>query len=213
MKKLFALLTISTLFLTACGGGTRFIGEWSPAEKSESMPYQKVFIVGMTADVQARTAFENAVAIELKKKGVAFEMSTTHFPPTFRPDSEEKHQHILDKVHELGCTAILTMALKDVKEETRYVPGNAYPSVGVGYYGGFGMYYGYTYGRVYDPGYYTEDRTYFLESNVYDAANETLQWSAQSKTYNPANINAFSEDYASALVYELKKNEIVQKAE
>ncbi|KAB2814829.1 hypothetical protein [Phaeocystidibacter luteus] len=207
-SKLLAIAAVSVM--VACGASTKFVGAWSAQEPSANLPYKKVYIIGLSENIQARTAFENAVAEKLAKAGVAVEMSTTHYPPTYRADTDQKREEVLVKIRELGCDAIMTMALKDVMSESRYVPGTrSYPAVGIGYYGGWGTYVGYTYGAVYEPGYYTEDQTYFLETNVFDANDESLQWSAQSKTYNPSSMNSFSEDFSNALTYELTKNKIV----
>jgi hypothetical protein len=53
------------------------------------------------------------------------------------------------------------------------------------------------YGSVYSPGYYTTDKTYFLECNLYDLKQDgKLVWSGQSETYNPSSLESFAKSFA-----------------
>lgn len=63
----------------------------------------------------------------------------------------------------------------------------------------------------YQPGYYVTDKTYYLETNLYDASTEELIWSAQSATYNPASINDFLKSYQRALAKELKDDGLLAR--
>lgn len=59
---------------------------------------------------------------------------------------------------------------------------------------------------MYDPGYYVTDKTYFLETNLYNAASGQLVWSAQSETVNPTSIDAFAEEYPEVLLERMVKD-------
>jgi hypothetical protein len=67
------------------------------------------------------------------------------------------------------------------------------------------------YPRMYDPGYYVTDKTYFLETNLYDSETEELIWSAQSETVNPGGIDNFVADYPDKLVEQMVKDGLLQK--
>ena len=58
---------------------------------------------------------------------------------------------------------------------------------------------------MYDPGYYVNDKTYFIESNLYDVESEDIIWSVQSEAYNPSNLESASNKYAAQLIKELKQ--------
>lgn len=216
MKKIL-LLSVSlvlTVAMVSCGNNTKLVGKWQPEMASQAMPFKKVFIIGITQNLEARQSFEDQVKSVFDTRGVASVASLGHLNPHSGLDSTARKDAVIAKAKELGCDAILTMALLDATSETRYVQGSSYPTMGMygSLYGGFGGYYGYHYGAVYSPGYYTEDKTYFLESNVYDLNAETLQWSGQSKTWNPGSINSFSEDFAVMLTSSLLKDGIVTHA-
>ena len=131
--------------------------------------------------------------------------STEHFAPNFKQGNLPGKQEIIDKVRSLGCEALLTVALVDKTSETRYVPGTAtyMPYGSYGY--GWGGYYGYGM-STYNPGYYTTDKTYFVESHIFDVESEKMIWSAQSEAYNPSSISKFSRDYTTVLADRISKD-------
>jgi hypothetical protein len=45
---------------------------------------------------------------------------------------------------------------------------------------------------------------------LYDAETEDLIWSAQSETYNPVNLETFSENFAEEIVEELQAKKIIE---
>jgi hypothetical protein len=55
------------------------------------------------------------------------------------------------------------------------------------------------------PGYYTNDKTYYIEGNLFDASTGKILWSMQSDAYNPAGIKSFSREYAELVIYQIKK--------
>jgi hypothetical protein len=99
----------------------------------------------------------------------------------------------------------MLVAIKDVKEETRYVPGSATSYSPYGY-GGYYGHYGGGMAYNYSPGYYTTDKIIYLETNLYNLATDELVWSAQSKTTNPADFSSFSREYIYAVLAQLKKD-------
>ena len=63
---------------------------------------------------------------------------------------------------------------------------------------------------VYEPGHYTTDRTYYVESNLYDAKTEELIWSAKSKTLNSYDLEQFTKDYIDALYEQMIKDGVLK---
>lgn len=62
-----------------------------------------------------------------------------------------------------------------------------------GFHGGMGM-------MMYQPGYYTTDKTYFYETNIFDAASEDMIWMSRSEATNPpSSISKFSREYSKIL--------------
>lgn len=211
-KRIFGLLAVALipLLLINCGSSTHITGTWSNPDVNVT-GYNAILVTALTPNVVARRAVEGSVVEELQSKGVNAKASINVFPPNFMNNQPSKEE-VLDKVREENMKGVLTITLLDTQEDTRYVPGTtAYaPYPRYGYYGSFGGYYGMYYGQVYDPGYYSTSRTYFIENNLYDVASEDLVWSAQSKSYDPSNIESAARSLAKALVYEMSKDGILE---
>jgi hypothetical protein len=59
---------------------------------------------------------------------------------------------------------------------------------------------------MYDPGYYTTDKTYFMEGELFDAETETMIWSVQTESYNPSSIDKFSKQLTDLMQARLEKD-------
>ncbi|WP_346318513.1 hypothetical protein [Chitinophaga sp. YIM B06452] len=212
MKRISWLMLCASIVLTACSTTTR-VTEFYRNPDAPKKTYQSIFIAALVHNVNAKNSIETNLANAAQARGYKAIKSADVFPPNFTRDKIPNKETILNKVRELGCDAIFTVALVDKTSETRYVPGSGpyrpYPAFG--WYGNFWGYYSYWGPMMYDPGYYTTDKTYFMEGNLYDAASETLLFSMQSSTMNPNSVDDFSKSYTAALVGELEKQGLLKK--
>ena len=81
-------------------------------------------------------------------------------------------------------------------------------------YGMYGSYYGYYnhyYPQVYSPGYYSTDKTYYIESNFYDLELDQLLWSIQSEAYNPTSLESWFKKYSYNLIKLQKEEGLITK--
>ena len=212
MKTSILSLCFALLLLSSCGTSTKIIGSWTaddlPAEKS----YKKVFITALTPNAGVRNAMENNLAMAAKEREIEAVTSGEAFTISFTQDNQPSKTEILDKVRAENADAIFTVTLLDKESETRYIPGSTYSPMSYGgYYGGFYSYYNTMYPMTYEPGYYTTDKIFYVESNLYDAETEALIWSAQSKTVNPTNLESFASEYTRVMVDELIKDGVLKR--
>ena len=63
----------------------------------------------------------------------------------------------------------------------------------------------------YEPGYYVTDTKYFWESNFYDMSTQTLVYSVQTQSFDPANSESLGHQYGQMIVNDMVKNNIVNK--
>lgn len=198
------ILFFTFTFIYSCGTGQKVTNSWVNKEAFQGQKYNKIFIVALTGNQTARRVVENDLANEASKKGIEIIKSSDIFTQNYSGVKPSKDE-MLVKVRELKCDAIFAVSLLDVKSESRYVPGDViyapYPSHR--YYGGFGAYYSYWAPTVYSPGYYTNDKTYFIEANLFDSNREEILWSVQSESYNPSNLNEFSKGYTNLIFSQL----------
>ena len=195
--------------LASCAPSTKISGSWSSPEKPAS-PCKKLLATALTSNPVNRQAFEEELVAALGEDGVEASSSLTLIQLGSAADKEGMAKAV-KTVQDAGYDGILTIALLDQTSETRYVQGStAYAPMGYGgYYGRFGGYYGYYSAMTYDPGYYTTDKLYYIEVNLYDAQSESLVWSSQSETTNPSNLEAFSHTFAGVVVDRMVKDGII----
>lgn len=210
MRSIYILFALG-LFLVSCGSSTSISESWTNEEKLKTKSYQSVFIVAITGNMALKTLIEDELAFYAEKNGTRAIKSHEMFPATFTKGNTPTRDAILEVIQNSGADAIFTVSLLDQESETRYVPGNTnyaygYNPLSYSYYGSFYGYYNVMRPIAYDPGHYTTDKIYYLESNVYDAESGELIWSAQSKTYNPSSLESFTQDYTEALIKRLEKD-------
>ncbi|WP_276498861.1 hypothetical protein [Pontibacter litorisediminis] len=205
------LALLAGALLWGCTPTTRITGTWKNPEAT-AQNYSKVMVVALTDNVRARQTAETDMQAQLQKHGVESVRSIDMFPPTVAQKGGPDVNEILSKAQEQGYEGILTIALLDEETETRYVPGSyGYtPMTRFGWYGRFRGYYTYWYPTLYDPGYYAEEKIYFLETNLYDAKTEQLQWSAQTESHSPASLRKASENLAELTINRLAQEGLLQ---
>jgi hypothetical protein len=214
MKKSYLLFTaiITTVIITACSSA-RQSGVWVNTEKIQGKSFNKIFIIVMTANVEARAKLENDLAAAAVLKGYNAVKSIDVMPPTLSDPKSESKEQIAAKVKESGCDAVLVTSLLKKEESSRYIPGAGDYSM-LPYYswgGRYRSYYSHWYPTLYSPGYYTNENTYFMQSNLYDAASEEVMWSVQSKVFAPSSLDSFSKEYIYGLIKRLENENLLKK--
>jgi hypothetical protein len=205
MKKIIALLFL-TSFMVSCGPSQKVTSSWVNKEVPAGAKYKTIFILALVQNQSAKNIIETDLAKAAEAKGMKVYKSSEVFAPNFTKENLPDKQTILEKVKSLGCEGVLSIGLVDKQSETRYVPGTTMYTPYMGYGMGFGGYYGYMGSTMYNPGYYTEEKTYFMEANLFDVASEKLIWSAQSEAYNPSSISKFSRDYTAVIADRINKD-------
>lgn len=216
LKSFLILLIIGAAFNSCSTTKVRVIGTWVNKEKVPALKGKvtSVFITVMTQNEVVKSVLENDLADAAAAKGIKSVKSYYVFGPVRTKENLPPKDLVLKNIRSLGCNVIFTVVLLDQTSETRYVQGSGVsvyaPYPHYGYYGNFGSYYGYS-STVYTPGYYTEDKTYYIESNLYDANTEELLVSMQTKVANPSEIEKSGKQYTKALIQELENQGLLKK--
>lgn len=186
------------------------MGSWKSPE-IEAQHYRRVVVAALTDNVLARQEVENDLQAQLQLRGIQVTRSIDLFPPSAASKAGPDVNMLLERIKTDGHDAILTAALVDEQTETRYVPGNMgyRPMTRFMWYGSFRGYYTYWYPTLYDPGYYTEDKVYYLETNLYDVNSDRLVWSAQSKSYSPRNLRKAASQFAEVTVQKMTEDNVL----
>jgi hypothetical protein len=212
MKRSIIYLFAMFFSIVSCGPSQKVTSSWVSPGAASGVSYQKVFVAVLTNNAAAKNSVENSISDKLSEMGVKVAISTETFPPGFSDYAEVGKEEMLKKIRETGSDAIFTVALLDVQTSERYHSGIPYETgyPGFGFYSSWHGYYNYRIHVIYSPGYYTTDKTYLIESNLYDAASEKLIWTVQSSSFSPASLNDWFRGYSSLMINQMKKDGLLK---
>jgi hypothetical protein len=211
MKSTLKLLLLTIIFVvTSCATTTNITGSWKKPGVT-STPFKSIFVNALTTDIPAKSAIENGLEGLFEPQYEVYK-SIEAFPPNFESTNVKNPKVMLDKIRTTSPDVIMTVALVDKETEERYVRGTTTyaPLSMYSYYGLWSSYWGYRAPLYYEPGYYVTDKTYFLETNLYDIKTEDLIWSAQSETYNPTDISGFLKGYLKSIEKKMIEDGVIQ---
>ena len=202
LQRISSLFTLLCLILMGCTPANRITSSWTNKNHIQEKKYNKIFIAALVTNPHVRTHIEEEMRNNISTKGITVESSLDYFPPKFTKNKPPEVDSMISKIKELDCGLIFTISMIEKQSETRYIPGSnslygPYP----GYDLRFRGFYSYWYPYMYDQGNYVTDKTYFMEGNIFETSTETLLWSVQTETLNPASIKKFSKELV-ALMWE-----------
>lgn len=197
-----ALLAIP-LLLTACAT-TSFKSSWkAPDAGPVDFRSRKVVAMVIHHDDGVRRSAEDVLAAEITKRGAAGIASYTLTPAADLRDATRAKQHL----QQAGIEGAVVMRPVSRKEQATYVPG---AWSGPTHYRTFYGYYGPGWGGIYSPGYVRTDTYASVETHVYSVTEDKLLWAGTSETMNPARIDSFVKELASAVAEELTRLGLVR---
>lgn len=215
---LFVVAFVLSSILYSCGSMTYITDTWGK-KGFTGKKFNKVMVMAVAKEkMVARRTIEDVVVKELNARGINAIISYDKISyGMFDKDSDgkvdntkEAEEMVKAKVNELGIDGVIVMALKDVKKDTKYVPGvpDYMPTY---YYTPYYNNYFAVYDRIYSPGYYVENTDVYIESSVYDAQKEELVYSLMSETVNPTSVGDFAKSFSKALSTTLVDQKILLK--
>lgn len=213
MKNTFKFIfTLALVVMISSCSSIKVVDSWK-SETASSIKDNNVLVVARTQNKQARIAFEQAMANQMRANGIKATESFRKFP-NMLPDeklSEEKLNNFKAFLDNEGFDGIAVTVVKDMRESTQtseqggyYAGASYYPSYYPSYYGGFYGYYAHpmsysTYGS-YVPSTYTTTtiKTFIVETVVYDLAQpeeKQLVAVVTSQIEDPQDVTRNAEEY------------------
>jgi len=201
--KVYKFSFVSLFILAgACGPSTKIEKTWTDPSltATTAKAFDKFLVVGLLKDESTRRILEDKLARATNGKGI---QSYSYLKPgdTMSTSAGE----VSERMKKEGFDGVVVMRLVNMEKSTSYVPGSSY-----GYGGGWYGYYRYAAPMYHSPGYYTEDKTYFVETNVYSLENEKLLWSGTTSTLNPSKPDKMIDDVITTIREQLKKQGLVK---
>jgi len=178
--------------MIACSPATQITKSWTdPSWKSGStMPFKKVLVVAPFKDASSRRIAEDKIVASITK--VEAVPSYNYIQPA------DTVQGKLDqKMKKDGFDGIILMRLTDVNKSVSYNQGTSY-----------GGWYGYRYST---PGYYSEDKTFYVETNFYSLDQKKLLWSGTTSTLNPTQFDQTLDEIITAIRTELLTKGLIKQ--
>jgi len=206
--KYFTLLLLATL-LTACGPSQKITNSWINPEAQTKGPYESIFIMVLAQSTAASFSVEDHMAALLASRGRKVVVSSAIFPPNMSISEDFTREQMAATIKKAGCDAVIVTAVLDVQTVETYQPGTAYYPMTYGMYGSYYGYYNYYSPYVYSQGYYTTDKTYYIETNFFDVEEDKLLWSIQSEAYNPSSLDSWFDRYSYDLLNELRNEGLI----
>ena len=140
-QNLFTFLII-TFILQACSSPKETTGVWVNKEKIQGKSFNKLFIVVMTADPEARSTVEGDLVAIAKSRGHEAIKSIDLIPVVLSDPKLPTKDEVVAKVKESGCDAVFASALLKKEEGIRYTPESTTYSP-LNYYSYVGSYWGF----------------------------------------------------------------------
>jgi len=188
--KLFLLSTLLTGLLFACVS-TKLEKSWAdPSFSLNPNPYKKVLVLAPLKDAASQRIAEDKIVKQLKK---SVGVQSYSYLTTTETDPKILQAQLLKD----GFDGIILMHLTDVEKSVSYNQGTSY-----------GGWYGY---RSYTPGYYTENKTFLVETNMYSVKDDKLMWSGTTSSLNPTSFDKSMDEIITAIKTELQKKGILEK--
>ena len=214
MKKFCVLsVIIVTVFFAACSSTKESTGVWFDKEKIKGKAYDNFFVIVMTADIEARVRLENDIASTIISRGHKAVKSYDVLPADLKDPKPPAVDALIEKIKASDCDAVFVASLLDKDDGIRYSPGGTHYTMRTDYSwsGTFFGYYSHYYSTLSSAGYYSADKTYFMQSNLFDKASQELMFSVQSEVFNPSSLASGSRTYISTLLKQLDKAKLLKK--
>ena len=185
------LLYGSMLLLVACGPSTKIEKTWTDPSFTPAtvQSYKKILVMGLLKDESTRRIAEDKMVAAFKN--VQAVQSYSYLQP-----SDTVRSEVEDKLKKDGFDGEVIMRLADVDKSVSYVPGT-----------GYGGWYGYRYSS---PGYYQEDKTFYVETSFYSFPENKLLWSGTTSSLNPNKLDRTVDDIISTLKGKLQKKKLIK---
>ena len=176
------IITLSIMLLLASCSSTELTSVWTDETRTRQL--DSILIVGISSEDHRRRVFEDALVATAQNKGVNATAGYQVLEGS-PPDADQ----VLNRITNMDIDAVLVTHAIGVENAEVYHPPRV-EAVPYGYYNSFHGYYSHVYNYVQVPGYTTQHVIVRLETNLYDAADRSLLWSAQSQTVDPASLES-----------------------
>ncbi len=209
MKTRVIVSLIAMTFLWSCATTMKYT--WTK-ESFEGKKFDKILVLTISKNLKSRTLFENTVVEYFAEEGINATNSLSVFTPVEKMEDLTEDE-IEARIKKGNYDGVLVTTLVDVNTQDVQVNNTSYYPMSYGYGYGYRSFIYSGYGNMYQPDYYRQQKTYVLESRLYDVtksdAKEGVVWSGQSELTDPSGSESASKKYSDTLVKTLIESGII----
>jgi hypothetical protein len=205
MKPIHVLLAVAmSIAFSSCLPSMKATADYTNKEALPEKKLSKIFLAALTSNLDAKRRLESDFEKYAVGRGLQVVKSGDLFFPNFDAKNAPDKETVIKKIKDAGCDGVFTIALIDNEGGQKHKAGDPnYSPMTYSYNTAFWNYYDYHHSSLYAPGYYSTNKTYYLESIVYDLRSEKLLWAIQTEAYDPTSIKKFSKQYAKMVTKKL----------
>ena len=210
MKNL-VIIIVATLFMSC--STTQLVDSWRNPDVPE-FSSNKILIVGMTTNEQAREKFEKKLKKEYEKRGIEAVMSLEVFDASLTTEKTEAElKELENKLIEDGFDSILFSKLIGVDDEIAY--NSTYRDIDYSYRNFRDDYYR-NQDIYFNPEYYIKYKVYHAETSLYcicPVKDRELIWKGYIDIVDPESANKTINDFVELVLYVLEEEQLLHKKE
>ncbi len=210
MKNIIIIIVMSLLM--SCST-TQLVDTWRNPDVSE-FASNKVLIVGLTTNKNAREKFERKLKKEYENRGIEAVMSVEIFDASLTTEkTEEELKELEDKLIADGFDSILFSKLIGVDDKIAY--NSTYRDIDYSYRNFRDDYYR-NQDIYFNPEYYIKYKIYHAETSLYcicPVKDRELIWKGYIDIVDPESANKTIGDYVTLVVYALEEEQLLYKKE
>lgn len=210
MKTLLYTAALLVIFTFTSCANLKITSSWH-SQDSTNYRYKKILIIALATDDDRslREKMENHMAGDLQEAGITAVSSIRQYGP--KSFDSLKENEAINKVQNDGFDGIITITLLNKTLEKYYEPRSVYYSPYFIYSNWWWGYYSTMNQRIFSPGYYDISTNYFWESNLYNAATGKLQYSAQTRSFNPSSTEVLAHQYGKMIMHNMIDKKVLLK--
>ncbi|MFK5981818.1 MAG: hypothetical protein QM499_02800 [Flavobacteriaceae bacterium] len=217
-KTMYSVILIGFAIMMSSCSSVKVLDSWK-GENIATVTDKKILVIARADNAQARIAFEEAIANDLRGAGYDATESYLKFSK-YNPDEKTDENKIEALIKKEGFHGVVVSVVKDyneslvTEESGGYYAGGSYYGRYPGYYGGFYGYYNHPYSYSsygnYVPSSTTTrvSKSYVLETLVYnldESKDKQLIAVVTSQIVDPSSVTKASKEYSKAVLNSLKK--------
>ena len=194
---------IGIFFMVIFGCGTGSSVNWSTPNEPEG-EIKRILVAVLSPVPENRITAEKEAVYWLRKNKYNAFASVDFLPAEKRLPRPEEIEKILK---ENNLDGLLTLRLKDVEEDSRYITASQVNAMTLNQ----GYYYNYmnAWNAYFVPGYYSKATKISVESNIYEASDGQIVFTAISETVQASNFEYTISDVTQSVVTKIKSSKVL----